>query len=122
MGSSGGMRPVASAIGAAARRSGRRPASLGVMSERPDHMEPASPDRNLKWIAPALLAVVIVVPIVILIVSNTDQAEISWAGWAWEAPRWVVLLATFLAGMLAAPAMGWWWRRWRRRRKAERAG
>jgi uncharacterized integral membrane protein len=64
-----------------------------------------------------LLLVVVVVPVVILIVSNTDSAVVAWAGFEWEAPRWLVLAATFAAGVIGGKLFGWLWRSWRKRRR-----
>lgn len=89
------------------------------MTDQTNAPEQPRPERSLKWLGPAILAAAIITPIVILIVSNADPASISWARWEWEAPGWIVLLATFVAGMLFAPVVGWSWRRSRRRRRAE---
>jgi uncharacterized integral membrane protein len=59
----------------------------------------------------------ILTPIVILIVSNPDTATIAWAQFEWEAPRWLVLTATFVAGMIGGKLIGGVWRAWRRRRR-----
>jgi uncharacterized integral membrane protein len=87
------------------------------MSEPRSEQQPA-PEVGLRWVWPALLAAIVVIPIVILMVSNTDDASISWAGWSWTAPGWIVLVATFLAGVLVSPLIGWAWKRRRRRRRA----
>ena len=70
-----------------------------------------------RWIGPAVLTAVVVVPVVILIFSNLEATEVSWAGFRFNQPLWVVLVVTFLAGMLGGKLGGWGWRRWRRRRK-----
>ena len=76
---------------------------------------PAQPDR--RWIGPALLVALVVAPIVILVLSNTETATISWAGFDWEAPLWLLLTATFAAGVVGGRLFAWAWRRWRRRRR-----
>ncbi len=70
-----------------------------------------------RWIGPLALLAVIVVPIVILVFSNTESATVSWAGFDWEAPLWLVLAATFVAGAVGSRVFGWLWRQWRRRRR-----
>jgi uncharacterized integral membrane protein len=74
-------------------------------------------DRPNMWIGPAILAVLIIVPIAILVASNPDSTIVEWAGFDWEAPSWLVLLATYLAGIVSGPLLGWGWRLWRRRRR-----
>jgi uncharacterized integral membrane protein len=71
----------------------------------------------LRWIVPALLGAVVVTPVLIFIASNTGSTPVAWAGLEWEAPLWIVLGVTFLAGMLSAPLFAWGWRRWRKRRR-----
>lgn len=68
------------------------------------------------WIGPTIALVAIVVPIVILVVSNTDSAVVQWAGFDWEAPLWLVLAATFVAGIVGSRIFGAVWRVWRRHR------
>ncbi len=70
-----------------------------------------------RWVGPAALATVILVPIGILIFSNLDATEVEWAGFSFNQPLWVVLLVTFAAGMVGGKIGGWGWRRWRRRRR-----
>ncbi len=64
-----------------------------------------------------LLLLLVVTPIAIMVASNTDSGIISFAGWDWEAPRWLVLSATFFAGVIGGKLFGWLWRSWRRRRR-----
>lgn len=77
----------------------------------------AVPERSSRWVGAALLFLAIVVPMLILVVSNTESATVAWAGFEWEAPRWVVLAATFAAGAVGGKVLGWAWRGWRRRRR-----
>ncbi len=70
-----------------------------------------------RWIGPALLSALVLVPIGILIFSNLDSTEVSWAGFRFDQPLWLILIATFLSGMVGGKVTGWGWRRWRRRRK-----
>jgi uncharacterized integral membrane protein len=84
-----------------------------MTNDRPDTTQiPEPPNR---WIGPLILLVVIVTPIAILIVSNTETTAIAWAGLEWEGPRWLVLAATFVAGAVGGKVLGWLWRSWRRR-------
>lgn len=64
-----------------------------------------------------ILLVAILTPIVILIVSNTETATLAWANYEWSAPQWLVLSATFAAGLVGGKVLGWLWRSWRRRRR-----
>jgi len=83
-----------------------------MTNDRPDTQ---TSDKSNRWIGPLILLLLILTPIVILIVSNTDTAAIAWAQWEWEAPRWLVLTATFVAGMIGGKVLAWVWRSWRRR-------
>jgi len=88
---------------------------------RPEADEPrgdaprSTPDR--RWVGPAILAAAVLVPIGILIFSNLDSTEVSWAGFRFNQPLWIILIATFLSGIVGGKVAGWGWRRWRRRRK-----
>ncbi len=88
---------------------------------RPEAAEPqvdarrSSADR--RWVGPAILSAAVLVPIGILIFSNLDSTEVSWAGFRFNQPLWIILIATFLSGMVGGKVAGWGWRRWRRRRK-----
>ena len=70
-----------------------------------------------RWVGPAILSAAVLVPIGILIFSNLDSTEVSWAGFRFDQPLWMILIATFLSGMLGGKVAGWGWRRWRKRRK-----
>jgi uncharacterized integral membrane protein len=78
---------------------------------------PQQPKPSRRWIGTLVLLALVMTPIVILIASNTDTGTIAWAGWEWEAPRWLVLTATFVAGVIGGKLFGWLWRSWRRRRR-----
>jgi uncharacterized integral membrane protein len=64
-----------------------------------------------------LATAAVVVPIGVLVFSNLDATEVSWAGFRFNQPLWVVLVVTFLAGALGGKLGGWGWRRWRKRRR-----
>lgn len=81
---------------------------------RPDQPD-FEPQR--RWALSTIVALIVVVPIGILIFSNLDSTEVSWAGFAFEQPLWLVLLTTFIAGMIGGKLFGWGWRRYRQRRK-----
>jgi uncharacterized integral membrane protein len=66
-----------------------------------------------RWAGPLLLAALILTPVVILIVSNTESLTVAWAGFTWTAPGWAVMFAIFFGGALFGPVLGWSWRRWR---------
>ena len=77
------------------------------------------------WSLPLVTLVVLLAPTLILVFSNRRSTAISFAGWHWSAPLWVILLATFIAGMILARLFGWLWGVFRRRRakvKAELTG
>ena len=89
---------------------------------RPDPTEPhqttgATPAELRRWIGPVALATAVLVPIAILIFSNLDSTEVSWAGFRFNQPLWAILVATFLAGTVGGKLAGWGWRKWRKRRK-----
>lgn len=73
------------------------------------------------WVGPLLAFIVLLVPALILVFSNTDSETLSFAGLEWSAPLWVILLATFVAGMIVARLFGWLWGVFRRRRARIRA-
>ena len=86
-----------------------------MTNDRPDATP--IPEKPSRWIGPLILAVLILTPIAILVVSNTDTTAVAWAGFEWEAPRWLVLAATFVAGAIGGKVLGWLWRSWRKRRR-----
>jgi len=86
-----------------------------MTNDRPD-TAPATEKPN-RWIGPLILAFAILIPIAILIASNTDTTAVAWAGFEWEAPRWLVLAVTFVAGAVGGKVLGWLWRSWRKRRR-----
>jgi len=77
---------------------------------------PSDEGPNL-WIGPVVAAAAVIIPILILVLSNTSTARVEWAGFDWEAPLWVVLAATFAAGTVGGKLAGWGWRQWRKRRR-----
>jgi len=68
------------------------------------------------WVGPLLTFIVLLVPALILVFSNTDSKTLHFAGLEWTAPLWMILLATFIAGMIVAQVFGWLWGVFRRRR------
>lgn len=64
-----------------------------------------------------MVLAIVVTPVAILIASNRDSAAVRWAGFEWNAPGWLVLTATFVAGAIGGRVLGWLWRSWRRRRR-----
>ncbi|HLE39103.1 MAG TPA: hypothetical protein VJA44_05560 [Acidimicrobiia bacterium] len=87
------------------------------MTTDPRTSSAPTPPPSRKWLGPALLLILVVVPVVVLVASNTESDTLAWAGYEWEAPRWLVLAATFVAGGVGAKLLGWLWRSWRRRRR-----
>ena len=82
---------------------------------------PAREDTALLWAAPLLFFIVLLVPTLILVFSNTKSATLNFAGLDWSAPLWVILLATFAAGIILSRLFGWLWGVFRRRRAKIRA-
>lgn len=82
----------------------------------PEHQPATGADRR-RWLGAAAVAAVVLVPIGILVFSNLDSTEVSWAGFQFNQPLWLVLFATFVAGMVGGKVGGWLWRRWRKRRR-----
>jgi uncharacterized integral membrane protein len=74
------------------------------------------------WVGPLMTLVVLLVPTLILVFSNTGSTTLQYAGLDWSAPLWVILLATFVAGMILARLFGWVWGIFRRRRARIKAG
>jgi uncharacterized integral membrane protein len=87
-----------------------------MTNDRPDTQSQTVAKPN-RWIGPLILLVLLITPIVILIVSNTESSTVAWAQYEWDAPHWLVLSATFVAGAIGGKLFGWVWRTWRRRRR-----
>lgn len=87
----------------------------------PAGQQPRRDTPNL-WAGPLITFVVLLVPTLILVFSNTRSETLDFAGLTWEAPLWVILLATFAAGMVLARLFGWLWGIFRRRRARLTAG
>jgi len=88
------------------------------MTDQPGAREPAPEVHEpRRWVWPLVLTALVVTPIVILVFSNLEATEVSWAGFDFNQPLWAVLFVTFVAGMVGGKLGGWGWRRWRRRRK-----
>ena len=79
--------------------------------------QPAQPSMPRRWTGPTLLALLVLVPVGILIFSNLSTQEVSWLGFDMTAPLWLILIITFVAGMVGGKVFGWGWRRYRRKRK-----
>ncbi len=63
------------------------------------------------------MATVVLLPIGVLIFSNLEATDVSWAGFRFNQPLWGILIATFLSGMVGGKVFGLAWHRYRRRRK-----
>lgn len=70
--------------------------------------------------APTFVVMLILVPVLILIFSNTGSEEIAFGPLSWRAPLWVILAVTFVAGAVATRLLFWFWRAYSRRRRARR--
>lgn len=73
------------------------------------------------WAGPLITLVLLLVPTLMLVFSNTQTQALSFLQWDWEAPLWVILLATFVAGIIFARLFSWIWRVFRKRRARLRA-
>jgi uncharacterized integral membrane protein len=76
----------------------------------PDATPPAAARRNLRPSAKTILALVIAAAVIWFAFANTRQTQITFWLKTISAPMWIVLLGTFLAGLLT----GWLVRRRRR--------
>lgn len=86
-----------------------------------DGLVPPELEKPRTWIFPLFFLVVLIVPVAILVLSNTDSQEIGFAGLTWEAPLWVILAITFIAGAVLTRLAGWGWGAVRRRGRRKRA-
>lgn len=82
--------------------------------------QPKAETPNL-WAGPLITFIVLLVPTLILVFSNTGSHTLRFAGLEWTAPLWAILLATFAAGIIVSRLFGWLWGVFRRRR-AKMAG
>ena len=73
------------------------------------------------WAGPLFFLLLILVPVLILVFSNTASTQLEFAGLTWKAPLWLILLATFAAGIVLSRLFGWVWRAFRRRRERIKA-
>jgi uncharacterized integral membrane protein len=89
------------------------------------HQPPQTPEpqpaparaRNRRWVGPVVFLTLIVTPVLILIFSNTESRRVEFAWWEWNAPLWVILVVTFVAGAVVTRAAAWAMRTMRKRRK-----
>ena len=56
------------------------------------------------------------VALLIFILQNTDQTEVTWLFFDGQAPLWVVIVVTAVLSVALAQLVLWVWRRRRRRR------
>jgi uncharacterized integral membrane protein len=77
----------------------------------------AAKDTPNLWAGPLFFLLLLAVPVGILVFSNTQKVKLSFAGWHGEFYLWVILLATFLAGIILSRLFGWLWGVFRRRRQ-----
>lgn len=82
---------------------------------------PGDKDTPNLWAGPLFFLLLLLVPMLILVFSNTGSAQLKFAGWGWSAPLWLILLATFAAGIILSRLFGWVWRAFRKRRSRIRA-
>ena len=57
------------------------------------------------------VAVAAGIALVMFILSNTDKTEVSWVGFEFEAPLWIMLLGAAVLGAVTMQAVGWFMRR-----------
>ncbi len=81
----------------------------------PAGQQPKAETPNL-WAGPLITFIVLLVPTLILVFSNTESHTLRFAGLEWTAPLWAILLATFAAGIIISRLFGWLWGVFRRRR------
>jgi len=73
------------------------------------------------WAGPLFFLLLLAVPVAGLIFSNTQTETLRFFGLDWSAPLWLILLATFVAGIVLSRLFGWIWRTFRRRRERIKA-
>ena len=83
---------------------------------------PQDKDTPNLWAGPLFFLLLILAPTLILVFSNTGSTKLKFLGLAWNAPLWLILLATFFAGIILSRLFGWVWRAFRRRRGRIKAG
>jgi uncharacterized integral membrane protein len=83
---------------------------------------PQDEDTPNLWAGPLFFLLLLLVPTLILVFSNTMKVPLSFAGWHGTFYLWVILLITFLAGIILSRLFGWVWRIFRRRRERIKAG
>lgn len=96
------------------------------MTGMPQNVNP-NPNRETPnlWAGPLFFFLLLLTPTLILVFSNLDSVDLKFWGLKWSAPLWLILLATFLAGIVLSRLFGWLWgviRRRRERIKAELMG
>jgi uncharacterized integral membrane protein len=86
-----------------------------------ERIAPPELERPRTWILPLFFLVLLAAPAAILVLSNTDSQEIGFAGLTWEAPLWIILAITFVAGAILTKVVAWTWSAIRRRAKKRKA-
>lgn len=71
-----------------------------------------------RWTMLIVANLLVAVPVVTLLASNSQDVELRWLGLEWKPPMFVVLLIAFVLGALVDQVFGLVWRL--RRRRAER--
>jgi uncharacterized integral membrane protein len=94
---------------------------MSGLPERINPNEGRTETPNL-WAGPLFTLLLLLVPTLILVFSNGQSTDLKFAGLGWTAPLWLILLATFVVGILAGRVFGWGWRAFRRRRARMKAG
>jgi uncharacterized integral membrane protein len=83
---------------------------------------PQDKDTPNLWAGPLFFLLLLLVPTLILIFSNRGSTQLKFVGLEWTAPLWLILLATFLAGIILSRLFGWIWGIFRRRRERLKSG
>jgi uncharacterized integral membrane protein len=78
---------------------------------------PQDKDTPNLWAGPLFFLLLLLVPTLILVFSNTTKVPLSFAGWHGTFYLWLILLATFVAGIILSRLFGWLFRVFRRRRE-----
>jgi uncharacterized integral membrane protein len=73
-----------------------------------------------QWVGPVVIAALILVPVAILIFSNTEDREVAFGPWSWVGPLWITLAITFAAGAVLTRFLMWFLRTYLRRRRKGR--